>query len=241
MHWFALTDGLLWIQAGESTIYEYSQAAKDHWNCDETYNDYQLSRFLEDFSGIFHFVREPVPELLYDHIADFVEWTHQWKMQYMDEPDERFDAFYDDEYTMLTAWFFLRCFDSGHLTGGPLIGCFRCGDKIKLYWESDYLLDDGNSIWTAPKGAYEMPYTDFVAEVERCFDTFFTAMDTQVRQAAAKDWGDIHLDTQKMMLEHQIRKDGFRQNIAMLHGTPDAAPDWNKILSLFDQMRNELR
>ena len=50
--WFGLTDGELWIEVGERTIYEYSDAAVREWG-GVRYNDYYLSRFLEDFSEIF--------------------------------------------------------------------------------------------------------------------------------------------------------------------------------------------
>ena len=55
LHWFALTDGLLWIDAGTQTIYEYSEAAQAYFGSDIKYNDYQIARFLEDFFGIFRY------------------------------------------------------------------------------------------------------------------------------------------------------------------------------------------
>lgn len=90
-------------------------------------------------------------------------------------------------------------FDSGHLTGGPLIGCFRHEDRIKIYWDSDYTLDNGNSIWTSPKGMVELKYEDFIIEVERFFHSFFMAMDKQVELAVLKDWGKVKFLYEKMM------------------------------------------
>lgn len=49
LHWFALTDALLWITAGKSTIYEYSEAALERWKEYENnpkYNDYYLILFI---------------------------------------------------------------------------------------------------------------------------------------------------------------------------------------------------
>ena len=71
LSWFGLTDSDLWIKAGDKTIYEYSGAARKFWECDIRYNDYQLSRFLEDFSRIFEYVRESVPPKYYDIIGGF--------------------------------------------------------------------------------------------------------------------------------------------------------------------------
>ncbi len=50
IHWFGLTDGLLWIDVGGQTIYEYSDAALNYFGTDIRYNDYQIVRFLEDLS-----------------------------------------------------------------------------------------------------------------------------------------------------------------------------------------------
>lgn len=45
LSWFGLTDGLLWISAGNRTMYEYSDAAREYFGSDIRFNDYQLSRF----------------------------------------------------------------------------------------------------------------------------------------------------------------------------------------------------
>ena len=48
-------------------------------------------------------------------------------------PDEFYFGIYDELYDPVT----LRNFDSGHLIGGPVIGCVRYEDKIKIYWRSN--------------------------------------------------------------------------------------------------------
>lgn len=60
LSWFGLTDGLLWITVCDKTVYEYSDAALKEWGGESRYNDYYLSRFLEDFSGIFEKLAQPV-------------------------------------------------------------------------------------------------------------------------------------------------------------------------------------
>lgn len=236
MSWFGLTDGLLWIDIGNNTIYEYSQAAREYWKRDEKYNDYQLSRFLEDFSETFYLIRESIPESLYNNIDKFTEYTHNWINQYIDEPDDLFDKFYDEEYEPLTEWFSNRIFDSGHLTGGPLIGCFRHEDRIKIYWNSDYTLDNGNSIWASPKGIVELKYEDFIIEVERFFHLFFMAMDKQVELAVLKDWGKVKLDKDRLVSENSDRKIGFRQAISMLSSQSDILTDWSRVKFLYEKM-----
>lgn len=213
LSWFGLTDSLLWITAGDKTVYEYSDASRKEWG-DIRYNDYYLSRFLEDFSEIFERIAKPITRERYDSVEGFEERSEK-QLALLDEDDPEFDAKYD-EYLEKKAWFSDRVFDSGHLKGGPIIGCFRCGELLKFYWNSGYTLESGESIWTSPRGSFEMPYQDFAAEVKRFFAEFFTKMDEQVKRALEKDWGEIKVDKEYLVRENAERKIGFEQKLAML-------------------------
>lgn len=219
LSWFGLTDGLLWITAGDKTVYEYSDAALKEWG-GTRYNDYYLSRFLEDFSRIFEKTAQPVSRELYDSVEDFEERSEKELEQILDNEDgPEFDRLYD-EYIENRAWFGDRVFDSGHLKGGPLIGCFRCEDKLKFYWNSGLngcdLLDSGESIWTSPRGYFEMPYRDFTDEVKRFFTEFYAKMDAQAERALDKDWGEIKVDKEYLVRENAERKIGFDQKLTLL-------------------------
>lgn len=215
LSWFGLTDSLLWITAGDKTVYEYSDAALKEWGgC--KYNDYYLSRFLEDFSEIFASIAEPVSRVHYDSVEEFEERCEKQLEQLPDDVDDpEFDRLYD-EYLEQRAWFGDRVFDSGHLKGGPLIGCFRCEDKLKLYWNGDVPLESGESIWTAPRGSFEMPYEEFAAEVKRFFAEFYREMDKQVKRALERDWGEIAVDKEYLVRENAERKIGFDQKLSRL-------------------------
>lgn len=235
-----LTDGLLWIDVGTQTIYEYNDVAQNQFGCSVKYNDYQISRFLEDFSWTFRYVGESIPEELYNILDAFDSKADRWKECHEDEEDEVFDKFYYDEYWELYKWRADRTFDSGHLVGGPFIGCFRCGEKIKILWESEYKLDNGESIWTAPKGSFEMPYNEFVLSVTEFLDSFFAAMDKQVENAIAKEWGNISLDKQRLAEENVERKLSFSKALSYLKNTC-VSTDWDKIMKLYYKMEEELK
>lgn len=232
MHWFGLTDGLLWIRAGEQTIYEYSDAAREYFGKNIQYNEYQIARFLEDFSYILPYVREPVPKILYDKISEFEKQTDAWKELHCEDEDAVFDKFYDDEYEPLTSWYYNRMLDSGHLVGGPWIGCFRHGDMVKICWKSDYRLENGSSIWTAPNGIFEMSYAGFETAVNEFYSAFFEKMDRQVELAVQKDWGEIGLDKERLVKVNQERKDEFRQKLSLL-SEPCQTADWDKTLEIY--------
>lgn len=240
LHWFGLTDADLWITAGEHTIYEYSDAARKFWDCDVRYNDYQLSRFLEDFSMIFGAIAESIPEEFYEIAEEFPALADRWEELHADDDDDAFDKWYfDDEYIPLTEWFGKREIDSGHLVGGPNIGFFRCGERIKLWWHSGYTLESGESIWTSPSGVLELPYGDFVSEVKRFFNEFFEKMDEQVDKALKKDWGRVALDKKRLAEENRERREGFEQKISLLKKATEAT-DWDKKLALYKKMCSEL-
>ena len=115
------------------------------------------------------------------------------------------NEYYDTLLEPLTRWFYDRTFDSGHLIGGPTIGFFRFENQIKIYWNSDYLLADGGSIWKYPKGIYEIQYSDFILEVVKLFQQFTTDMDAQVHsdERLNSDWSKVKKLFNKMISEIQ--------------------------------------
>lgn len=236
LHWFGLTDGLLWIDVGQQTIYEYTPEAQNYFGRNIRYNDYQLSRFLEDFFYTFGYISESVPFRFYNSIEDFYTRAIQWKESHFDDDDDTFDRFYDEKYEPLTDWYHDRSFDSGHLVGGPYIGCFRHNDRIKILWESDYKLEDGHNLWTSPKGVFELYYEDFVQAVNEFLDEFFIAMSKQVKMALAKDWGEISLDKKRLVTEHEERKETFYRQLSYLKKQSANKTDWQKIIGIADEM-----
>lgn len=243
LHWFGLTDGLLWIEAGAQTIYEYSEAANVYFGGGAKYNDYQISRFLEDFSQTFRYIGESIPKEWYQIVDGFRnplgETLEQCYAYYEEQEDVVLERWCDEEYCVFNEWWWNRGFDSGHLIGGPHILCIRCEEKIKIIWESTFQTDNGESIWTAPKGCFEMPYEEFVSAVTAFFHSFFEAMDRQVEKAVAKDWGNVSLDKQRLLEENEERKEGFSQALASLKNTNEKT-DWNKLKLLYEKMKKEI-
>jgi hypothetical protein len=162
----------------------------------------------------------------------------RWEDSRCDDDDESFKRFYLGEFSELYEWYSERSFDSGHLVDGPFIGCFRCGDRLKIVWHSDISTDNGKSLWTAPDGSYETEYADFVKAVKEFFAEFCTAMDKQVERALLKEWGAVALDKRALKKENSDRRAEFSQKTELLDGT-DKATDWSKVLSLYAKMREQ--
>lgn len=237
LSWFGLTDGLLWIEAGEHVIYEYTKEAQKYFGNPIRYNDYYLSRFLEDFSDTFRYVSELIPEELFKAVEVFRIKAKQWKDSHMDDDDDTFIQFYDNDYSKLVEWHADRSFDSGHLVGGPYIGCFRCEGRIKILWESSYKLESGNSIWTFPRGCVEIAYDEFVLSVLEFFDEFFDTMDKQVEKAISKDWGDIELDKERLIQENAERKEIFYKEASSLKKSL-VKTDWAGVMDCYAKMKS---
>lgn len=236
MHWFALTDGLLWINVGKDTIYEYSDEALAYWNNKGSrYNDYQLARFCEDLSYTFCFVYESVPKYLYDNIEQFEnvisEWDNKWDK---DHPDDSNDEYFDT-LEKFTEWYRDRSFDSGHLVGGPYIGFFRYEDKIKILWDGRGKLENGANIWTSPYGCYEMNYSDFVSEVRHFFDDFLMKMDIRVEEALNKEWSNVFLDKPGLKEDHIRRRKFFNDHVSLLLQEDSQVTDWESVRLIYDE------
>ncbi len=239
LHWFGLTDGLLWIDAGTSVIYEYAEPHPDAFGEQVKYNDYQLTRFIEDFLQLTPVISESVPEYLYDVIETLSDDFRAWKEMYIDKSDEEFDRFYDDFYAPLSDWFYNCFLDSGHLVCGPYIGFFRCKDKLKIVWNSDSL-EDGTEMWKFPNGIYETDYQSFVSEAVRFINSFTADMDKQVADVAANGILGVFVDTDALVRENERRKDTFGQQLRFLYSEDKHETDWDKIHGLYVMMRNEM-
>lgn len=235
LHWFGLTDGLLWIDVGSQTIYEYSAAADTFFGSCSRYNEYYIARFLEDFFHTFRYVGESIPEKLYCDLENIGKKLERWRARHEEEEDAVFDVFFDEEYCTFCEWQWNRGINSGHLIGGPDICCFRCGDKLKIMWESTFQTGGGESIWTAPKGCFELPFEEFVSAVTDFLNSFLEAMNKQIDDAVKREWGCIELDKQKLLEEREKRKvDLFRQ-IDLLKNT-DECTNWDEIMELYEEM-----
>jgi hypothetical protein len=244
LHWFALTDGDLWLTFGNDTIYEYSKEAMEYWDNKTTpYNDYQLSRFIEDFTGLFDKMRETVPQEFYELTKDlktFQSNAKKW-LDINDTDENDISDFYFEEYDKLISWTYQRSFDSGHLIGGPHLSFFRCNDKVRIVWDTEHVLENGISLWTAKDGSFEMDYSEFIDKINVFGQSFFSEMDKQIELVLAKEWGNIKIDKQRLVEEHKERKDEFFSTIQLLYKDPTEKTNWNEIEHLYKRMTNELK
>lgn len=244
LHWFALTDGDLWLTFGNEIIYEYTKEAIDYWGNKPTpYNDYQLSRFIEDFTDLFYKIRETIPKDFYNLTKDLKKFQSDAKkwLDLNDDEEDIDNVFYYEKYDNLVSWTYERTFDSAHLIGGPYLSFFRSNNNVRIVWDTEHILENGISLWTAKDGSFEMAYSDFVDKIKTFGQSFFAAMDKQVELAVAKEWGNIKIDKQRLVEEHKERKDEFFSTLLLLDQETTDKTNWTEVEQLFNRMTNEIK
>lgn len=212
MSWFWLTDSYLWLELGDSKIYEYTHAAMEEMGLNKPrYNDYPLSRFIEDFSELFELISESVPKEMYElteNLDQFLNDAEKW-LDIYENDDIEYSDFYFEEYTDLISWTINRTFNSAHLIGGPHLSFFRHEDSIRIIWDTEHQLDSGTALWTAKDGSIEISYIEFISHVREFQTSIFHKMDEQVGRALKKDWRNIQIDKALLENEHRERKAHF--------------------------------
>lgn len=244
LSWFWLTDGDLWLTFGDQTVYEYSKEAIQHFGDKPTpYNDYYIVRFLEDFTERFEKIGVSIPENFYkltENINQFKNEAKKW-LDINDTDENEHNDFYFDQYDNLISWSYERLFDSAHLIGGPHLSFFRHKEKIRIIWDTEHILDNGISLWTAKDGSLEMNFSDFVNEVETFGKLFFESMDNQIELTLAKDWGSIKVDKARLVEEQKERKLEFEKNLSFLRHETNDETNWKQIEELYERMKSEIK
>ncbi len=233
LHWFGLSDGLLWIETDDGCIYEYTT---EHMTLDDDktrYNDYQLERFVQDFSYVFQMISRSVPREIYEVAEKFIDMIFKWKELHEDDDDDSYDDFYFNEFCTLYDVFGLRGIDSMHLIDGPNIFFIRCESMIKIIWVSD----DTDGRWTSPSGFHVMNYDEFVSESERFLNSYLDDMEAMVNRLLVHPLENVDIDYERLAKDLKDRKLVLSQAMKELHG--DNEPDMN-IMPLFRKMLNEI-
>ncbi|NDV60547.1 DUF5984 family protein [Bacteroides sp. 519] len=196
-HWFALTDGLYWLNFGNTKIYEYSDEFLKDIDSKTKFVDYYIVRLLEDFSDLFPAIAEQVSVELYKQV---------------DTP-EKLSSFLT-QHCETKQWIYNRTLYASHLQNAPIISFIRVEDKLHVIWLIDNKKD---SMWTAENGYTTIQYTEFVENVEQFGKDFFLAMDKQIQKAIDKDWGEnVDIDKPRLLIEQQERRIDFQQKLDAL-------------------------
>lgn len=242
MQWFALTDGEYWLDVNKAMLYEYTTEVLAGLPAHEShYVEYAIARLLEDWTGIFESMAEPLPDAFYaisrsnNYLYRFYEAAQNWFDNSPKDPSMD-AAFYYDSYDKAIEWIYSRTLTAMHLTGGPGISFFRNRNHISIVWKADHLTETHIPVWTAQNGEVEMDYEKFVHEIEDFGNRFFQAMDTQIQIVTEREQGAATLSKEHLIQEQQERRTGFQQKLSVLKSTPARHTDWDVINSVITTM-----
>jgi Family of unknown function (DUF5984) len=224
LSWFWLTDGELWLTFGDITIYEYSNRSSS------LYNDYYLVRFLEDFTDCFEKINEPISEKMFSLTRNSDDFLTKSREMYGDE------VISDDEYEIISRWVLDRSFDSAHLVGGPLLFFFRFENTIRIVWKTEWILDNGISLWSAKNGYYDMDFDLFAENVKKFGVAFFEGMDKIVATTLESNLKNVRIDKKHVEKEHQERKNDFYKKLALLEQMPVKTTNWEEIENCVEKL-----
>jgi hypothetical protein len=206
LHWFGLTYGEYWIKAGEATLFEYSDYARQ---ADiNRYCDYQVVRLHEDLLDMLPYILEPVPEPLVPYIRgdtakDWQNAYHAW----CDSDDDAADPDYlGDLADAAVAWSGKRRLDSAYLSPSANIAIWSDREHVHIEWDNRDRKFDGKPAWSAAFGSYQLPRDAFIEETRsfhvRLIDQMAARVDRVVAGCLASD---IHIDLPGLAREQEKR------------------------------------
>jgi hypothetical protein len=172
LHWFGLTDGIYFINAGNDQLFRTSELILRHWSkqycsidLNQPFVDYQVVRLYEDLLEILPDILNPVPAAV-NALVETLSAQKRWRSGL----DRYFDAdendVLDDLYIQATEWWSFRKLSTLHLTQGPDIWFWRVNDTVRIRWDNELKNIDGIQPWAAINGQYDITLTAFMQEVD---------------------------------------------------------------------------
>ena len=232
LHWFGLSDGWCWWQAGNQELFRYTQPVLDYWTAEVPerpkslpYMDYQIVRPWEDLLDRLPDILEPVP----DDLAERIEGKQTW--QELQDGAWAWAEGRDDEHSWglcntAFLWWSERSWDAGFLCHPPKVWLWVQGDTFHLRWDNRAVTLDALPVWEATAGEIILPVSAFVEEVRSFHERFMAAMSERVVAVLAGGLRqDIKIDLDQLVREQQDRSTWLTN--ALNRKPPEQ--DWDKV------------
>jgi hypothetical protein len=233
LSWFGLTLGEYWIQAGETTLFEYSDQSRNAFEA--RYCGYQVVRLYEDLTEMLPYILEPVPEPLVPYISG--ESAKAWQHAYDAWRDRDDDALDTDRFWELAdaanAWSQKRRLDSAYLSPSANIAIWSDQDHVHIEWDNRDKQFNGKPAWSAAVGSYQLLRDEFIEEMKSFHVRLMDQMAARVEQVVAGCLSsEIQIDLPGLVREHE-------QRTLALDATLKAAPetDWQHVERAIREIR----
>ncbi|MEV4763068.1 DUF5984 family protein [Micromonospora chokoriensis] len=227
LHWFGLTDGWYWLEAGGQELLRRTRQVHRH-----PFVDYYLARLWEDVNVLTPTVLEPVPEDLQPFIDSHpAQWACD-PLEFVAEPDEdRTDSGDADapDHPVLTAaiWYGEHDLDLGYLRNPPKLRFWRTTrgdrDEITIDWQHE---DDGEIGFTAdPAVRLSVPTSAYREAVHTLHRDLMNMMGQRIEELERRGGlPGVDLDLVQLRREHEDRRHWLARN---LDRSPET--DWNAV------------
>lgn len=209
LHWFGLTNGRYWIEAGTEVLFKYSDHA--HWQLGAPqYCEYQVVRLYEDLLSILPFMLEPVPASLIPCISG--EAGKAWgerRFKWLNADNNPLDD--DQVYEIADAtgsWVWNRTLDSAYLRPSAVIRMWSDELTVHIEWDNRDRLVDGVQAWSASCGAYCLSREQFIAEVRSFHERLMQQMAERIQQVVDGALpAEVRVDLPGLQREHVKRSE----------------------------------
>ncbi|MGV9212157.1 DUF5984 family protein [Micromonospora sp. RB23] len=227
LHWFGLTEGWYWLEAGGQEFLRRTRHVDPH-----PYIDYYLARLWEDVIALTPRALEPVPDDLQPFIASH---PTQWMcdpLEFVDEPDgQRPDSANapapDHPVVSAALWHGEHHLDFGYLRHPPELRLWRTShddrDEITLHWRHE---DNGEVAFTTdPAVRLSVPTTAYLAAVHTLDRELMDTMGQRVEDLERRGGlPGTDLDLDQLRREHDDRRRWLARNLDRRVTT-----DWNVV------------
>jgi hypothetical protein len=225
LHWFGLTDGQYWIQAGPSTLLEYSELARTRGA--PRYCSYQVVRLYEDLMDLLPSVVEPVPASLAPYLSGdhSIAWETTFRAWREIPPAQLNEQQFRDVADAASTWIGKRTLDTSYLSPSAKIRLWFDGQLVHLAWDNRLKIFQGTPAWSALSGCFQMTLEDFISEVVSFHTRLMEQMSERVIHVLAGALPDsVHIDLPELRHEHQ-----YRSHNDVRHRTVPTNTDWSLV------------
>jgi hypothetical protein len=226
LHWFGLTDGEYWLDAGDCRLLEYSEAVRRIHGLPR-YCDYQVVRLYEDLFEILPYVLEPVPTVLLPYLSGdsarvWLNKCSTWEARLEDAENNNPD--WDIAWAART-WVQQRTLDTLYLSPGARICMWSYESHVLVGWDNRDKLYKNLPAWSANVGFSQFTRESFLEEVRSFHDRLMGEMKERVDQVLAGALPpQIRVDLAELVREHE-----GRSRFDNAFANPVVATDWNKV------------
>jgi hypothetical protein len=225
LHWYGLTDGHYWMDVGSSTLFEYSEAARQLGG--PRYCDYQVARQYEDVVQALPHIMESVPADLITHLSGEGRWrTADCMAAWSEAQPERDDDGYWATVERAVTWIGRRELSTAHLSPSVDFVMWSDDEAVHIEWDNRAKPLQGVPAWSASYGTYSLPCQQFAEEVRTFHSRLMRAMAERVENVVAGALpSEVHVDIPGLLREQHMRASLSSANF----GPPPDPTDWDAV------------